>query len=394
MTSGRFRPCAVSFALQSMRVLHLLNSFHQGGSERQAVQLVRRLHESGRYRVHVACLNGEGVLRSEIALLGLDAIPEYLLTGFHDANALRQVARFARYLKREKVAIVQTHGFYTNVFGMAAAALAGVPVRIASKRETDGLRTVWQERVERRAFALSHAVVANSDAVRRRLLRDGVRARKVVTVYNGVDATRVAPRPGLRRGDAMSKLGLPAEIDRGIVTIVANLRHAVKDHPTFLRAARRVCAAFPAASFVVAGEGELIEPTKALARELGVERRTFFVGRCDDLGDLLWISDVCVLSSKAEGFSNSILEYMAAGRPVVATAVGGACEAVVEGETGYLVAAGDDERMADRIVSLLGNPEAAHAMGERGRRHVAEGFSCEAQLLRTERLYHTLLDRS
>jgi L-malate glycosyltransferase len=377
-----------------MRVLHLLNSFHQGGSERQAVQLLRRLHESGRYILDVACLNGEGVLRSEIALLGLDAIPEYLLTGFYDANALRQVVRFARYLKREKVAILQTHGFYTNVFGMAAAALAGVPVRITSKRETDGLRTVWQERVERRAFALSHAVVANSDAVRRRLVRDGVRAQKVATVYNGVDATRVAPRPGLRRGDALSKLGLPAEIDRGIVTIVANLRHAVKDHPTFLRAARRVCTAFPAASFVVAGEGELIEPTKALARELGVDRRTFFVGRCDDLGDLLWLSDVCVLSSKAEGFSNSILEYMAAGRPVVTTAVGGACEAVVEGETGYLVAAGDDERMADRIVSLLGNPEAARAMGERGRRHVAEEFSCEAQLRRTEQLYQTLFDRS
>jgi L-malate glycosyltransferase len=377
-----------------MRVLHLFNSFHQGGSERQAVQLVRRLHESGRYKVHVVCLDGEGVLRSEIALLGLDAIPEYPLTSFYDANALRQVVRFARYLKREKIMIVQTHGFDTNVFGMAAAALAGVPVRIASKRETEGVRTVWQERVERRAFALAHTIVANSDAVRRRLMRAGMRARKIVTVYNGVDARRVAPRPGLRRGDAISKLGLPAETDRGIVTIVANLRHAVKDHPTFLRAARRVCTAFPAASFVVAGEGELIEPTKALARELGVDRRTFFVGRCDDLGDLLWISDVCVLSSKAEGFSNSILEYMAAGRPVVATAVGGAREAVVEGETGYLVAAGDDERMADRIVSLLGNPEAAHAMGERGRRHVAEGFSCEAQLLRTEQLYHTLLDRS
>ena len=119
----------------------------------------------------------------------------------------------------------------------------------------------------------------------------------------------------------------------------------------------------------------------------------FFTGRCERVGDLLSVSDVCALSSKAEGFSNAILEYMAAARPVVTTDVGGAREAVEEGETGYVVAPGDDEAMAARVVELLRDPERARRMGERGRRVVEEKFSCEAQLARTEALYESLLEK-
>ena len=123
----------------------------------------------------------------------------------------------------------------------------------------------------------------------------------------------------------------------------------MKDHPTFLRAAKRVHEAVPEAAFVLAGEGRLTDSLRALAAELGLARDAFFIGRCSRIAELLAVSDVCVLSSKAEGFSNSILEYMAAARPVVVTNVGGAREAVAEGETGYLVEAGDDETMAARI---------------------------------------------
>ena len=106
---------------------------------------------------------------------------------------------------------------------------------------------------------------------------------------------------------------------------------------------------------------------------------------------MLSVSEICVLSSKAEGFSNSILEYMAAGRPVVATDVGGAAELIREGETGYLVPAGDDEMMAAGLISLLRDPNRSQMMGAEGRRIVEEQFSCEAQLARTEDLYERLL---
>jgi glycosyltransferase involved in cell wall biosynthesis len=216
-----------------------------------------------------------------------------------------------------------------------------------------------------------------------------VREAKIVTIYNGLDAGRVRPR--LSRDEALARFNLPHEGARRFVTIVANLRHDVKDHPTFLRAANRVRREVPEAAFVIAGEGELMEATRAMAAELGLERDVFFTGRCDHVADLLAVSTVCVLSSRAEGFSNSILEYMAAARPVVATDVGGASEAIVEGETGYLVAAGDDGQMAARIVTLLRDEQRARRMGERGREIVLQKFSCEAQLERTLALYDRLV---
>ena len=117
-----------------------------------------------------------------------------------------------------------------------------------------------------------------------------------------------------------------------------------------------------------------------------------FTGRCASVPDLLAASDICVLSSQAEGFSNSILEYMAAGRAVVATDVGGASEAIVEGQTGYLVKSGDDRTMAERIISLLKDPDKRRAMGAGGRRLVEQRFSCETRLANTVTLYKRFLN--
>ena len=375
--------------------LQLIGSFHQGGSERQAVQLTRLLSESGRCNVSVATLDRSGVLLDDMRRLGLVDIPEYRLNNFYDLHAARQIWRFARYLKKREIDVIHTHDFYTNVFGMAAAALARVPVRIASRRESS-VRPSSQRFVERCAYRFAHAVVANCEEVREQLIREGLPQQKVRTIYNGLDPARVQPaQPD--RGKILAALALPA--DKRFVSITANMRAHVwnpepacyKDHPTFLRAAQRVSERVPDAAFIVAGEGELKEATENLARDLGITDRTFFIGRCQDVGSLLYISEVCVLSSRAEGFANAILEYMAAGRPVVATDVGGAKEAIVPGETGFLVKPGDHSAMADHIISLLSQPEDARRMGNHGRKVISEKFSCQRQLQNVEGLYHELL---
>jgi len=377
-----------------MNVLQLTNTFHLGGSERQAVQLIRLLNESGRCRVFVACLEQSGVLLEDLARAGLTEIAEYPLTSFYNLNSLRQLSRFKAFLREHEIDVVQTHDFYSNVFGMVAASRAHVPVRIAAKRETNGIRTQMQTVVERQAYRLAHAIVVNANAVGQHLIQTGVKADKIVTVYNGLDMKRVALPEDYNRAQTLASFGLPSSASRRFVTIVANLQHEVKDQPTFLRAARRVRERVPDAAFVLAGQGQLMDSLKALASRLGLERDVFFIGRCNQVAELLAASDVCVLSSKAEGFSNAILEYMAAARPVVVTEVGGAREAVIEGETGYLVQSGDDLMMAERIISLLSEPEQARAMGERGRRLVEEKFSCEAQLNNTLNLYEKLLTQA
>ena len=374
-------------------VLQLVGSFYQGGSERQAIQLTELLRSSDQYDVHLACLSPAGSLRERAEKLGFKEIPAFPLTSFYDFNAITQLRRLVSYLHSNSIDIVQSHDFYTNVFGMIGGAIAGTKVRIAARRETSGLRTVSQQKAEKLAYRLAHAIVANADAVRRKLIQEGVSDKKIVTIYNGLDLEQIVPLVDLSREELLERLGLPTGDVHRFVTIVANLRHPVKDHSTFLHAARLVLNQIPNSRFVIAGEGELLGPMQELARTLGLFESTLFIGRCDRVNELLNVSDVCVLSSVAEGFSNAILEYMGAARPVVATDVGGAKEAVREGVTGFLVAGQDPEAMANRIIELLSDAKLANKMGESGRRVVVERFSCEAQVRETENLYERLLAR-
>lgn len=373
------------------RILQLVDSFNEGGSERQALQLTRLLRDSGRYEVFLATLNSEGVLRLEAETLASE-IPAYPLKSFYDHNAAVQLRKFVTHLRSNRIDLIHTHDFYTNIFGMTAGFLAGVGARVASRRETNGMRSRVQLMLQRMAYVLAHQIIANSQAVRSKLVDEGINEKRIAVIHNGIDMTRLEPAVSTSREESLQALGLErAESCGALITIVANMRHAVKDYPMFLRAAQLVKAAVPETGFLLAGEGPLQSSIEGLATELGVAKSTFFLGRCQRMSDLLNVSDVCVLSSKAEGFSNSILEYMAAGRPVVATDVGGAKEVIIEGVTGYLVDSGDHAAMAGKITSLLLEPEKARAMGEKGKQRVTQRFSLPALLQNTEDLYDSLL---
>jgi L-malate glycosyltransferase len=372
-----------------LNVLHLIGSFETGGSETQAVQLAK-LQQAHGCNVHIACIDRRGPLLEKAEALVSGELPQFPLRSFYHPHTAVQLTRFARLLRQRRIDVLHTHDFYTNVFGLFAGAMAGVPARVGSRRETFGFRSAAQKRVERWAYKFAHAVVCNSIAVQRQLVLEGVPEHKTAVVYNGLDLQRVTPS-GRERADVVAELGLAGSENQRFVTLVANMWHPVKDQPTFLRAAARVAQAVPDAAFVLAGEGELKTGISDLALSLGLKNKALFPGRCDRIADLLQISDVCVLSSRAEGFSNSILEYMAAGKPVVATDAGGAAEAIQEGITGYLVAPGDDDLMARRITALLQDPAKARVMGEKGRQVIIERFSCETQRERCEALYREIL---
>jgi glycosyltransferase involved in cell wall biosynthesis len=374
------------------RVLQLIPSFHHGGSERQAVQLTRLLKAEGSFEVRTACLDGSGVLRVEAGDIAGGDIPEFPLTSFYDVNFARQLRRFCALLKRERIQIIQTHDFYTNIFGMAAARIAGIPVRIAAKRETE-MRTRAQAFIERRAFGPANVVAVNSRRVRDFLKDAGINIGKIEVVYNGIDPTRFENRP-VDRTRLLADLGISSKPGGRLVTIVANVQDPVKNHEMLLRSASAVASQYADTAFVIAGEGERLEMLKGLAQILGLNGRTLFLGSCRRIPELLSLSEICVLTSRSEGFSNSILEYMAAGKPVVATDVGGASEAIVEGETGYLVPSDDDTALADRIGLLLADPELARNMGDAGRRRVELEFSTEKQLERTLSIYDRELRRT
>jgi L-malate glycosyltransferase len=371
---------------KTRNALQFIGSFHQGGSERQAVQLTRLLHEDKTYNVFLASMNNEGILRQEVEKLGFTDIPEFKLTSFYDANFVKQIRRCAKFIKQNKIEVVHTHDFYTNIFGMFSASLAGVKTRIASKRETGSMRSNLQKLIEKQSFKLSHSIVVNAEAVKKYLITEQVSEQKINVIYNGLDLERLKPATQ-NRAEICDELGLPKAENIKFITLVANLRHEVKNQPMFLRTAQKVIKEFPNAHFVLAGEGELLTGLQTLASELQIVDNVHFIGLCRKVPELLSISFACVLTSFNEGFSNSILEYMSASKPVVATNVGGASEAIIENETGFLVNSDDDETMSKCLLEMLKDEAKAAKFGETGRKFVEENFSCEAQLRKTLELY-------
>jgi glycosyltransferase involved in cell wall biosynthesis len=372
------------------RILQLIGSFHLGGSETQAVALTGLLREEGSFEVLAATLNNEGALKQRFVDVYPEDIPEYRLTSFYDINFVRQVHRFAKYLRENNVDLIHTHDFYTNVFGMAAATLAGTRVRIASKRESEGMRSAAQDAIEKIAFGRADAILVNSRTVLNHLARRNIPTLKMRHIYNGTDLERFHKTA---TSSDSSLPGLPEGENIRFVTQVANLRHSVKNIPMLLRAAKRVKDVHPDVRFVIAGEGELEQELRRLALELDVADRVHFIGRCNDVPSLLFSSSACVLTSTAEGFSNSLIEYMAAGRPVVATNVGGAAEAIDDGVTGYLVTPDDDRAMAEHLIELLSDEVKAGQMGDEGRRIAHEKFSHASQLSKILDLYNDHLTK-
>ena len=351
--------------------------------------MTRLLKDENSCDVSVAVLNNEGPLLAQLEKTGISSIAEFPITSFFRPSFVKHTKAFTQHLRDKRIDIIQANDFYTNVFGMVAAASAGTFARLAAKRETDGLRSKNQDRVERLAFGTASKIVVNSGAVRGYLMARGIKETRIEVIHNGVDFTRFrgSGDRGLR---LRSGYGIPD--DARLITLVANLRHEVKNVRMFIRTAQRVSAEVEDVHYVIAGEGELLDSLQRGTNELTIRNRVHFIGRCEDVPALLSTSFACVLTSTAEGFSNSILEYMAAGKTVVATSVGGAAEAIAEGKTGYLVKSDDDVAMTQKLIQLLEDPELARQFGRAGRERIEAEFSPAQQLEGTLALYRRLLE--
>jgi len=307
--------------------------------------------------------------------------------GFRHWGALAGLSRLTRLMRRERVDIVQSYGFYSNLPAVLAARLARVPVALASRRDMGEFLNGPAPRLERVAFRFATRVVVNANAIREQLVSTRQTGpSKIVVIPTGVDLDRFdlrAPR------DEQPTARPPG----GTVAMVARFRRQ-KDHPTFLQAARMVLADEPGTTFLLAGDGSLRESTETLARDLGVSGSVRFVGPVepDAMARFLFGVDVAVLASKGnEGIPNVILEAMAAGKPVVATDTGGCREAVHDGVTGFLVPPGDAGQLAGRVLRLLGDGEMAARMGKAGRGRVESEFSLARMADRFAGLYEGLL---
>ena len=353
-----------------------MTRFEPGGTERQMIELIRRLPPN-RWTVHVACCDTEGAWfeRLNDAAVTVETFP---IDGFFNRATLGEMRRFARWCRTRQIAVVHTTELYSNVFGLAAAALSWVPVRIANRREINPDKSTVQLLTQRTAYAFADRIVANSRAAADRLRREGVRGRKIVVVPNGIDGTAFDDRE-------------PRRVLRRVIT-VANLRRE-KGHDVLIDAAAIVLRRFPDATFECVGDGPERAALAARADAAAISYAFSFAGYVHDVPARLAAADVFVLPSRSEAFPNAVLEAMAAGMPVVASAVGGVPELVDDGRTGLLAVADDPPALADRLCHVMADAGLGARLGAAARREALGRYSFDRMVGSFESIYLSELQR-
>jgi glycosyltransferase involved in cell wall biosynthesis len=370
-----------------VRIAHCIDNMGLGGTELNAVRTVERLDRS-RFEVSVICLQEDGPLAARYAAAGPRVIT-VPITNLYGVGALRQGIRLARLLADMGIQIVHSHDMYNNVFATVCARAARTPVVIASRRWWRSLPARRYRVANSLAYRLAHCVVANSPTVALSLqTEDRVRPERIAVVPNFVDDAAFTPLSAEERAAKLYELGVPA--DALIVGVVANLS-PVKDHGTLLRAVALLAPRWRDLHVVLVGEGECRPMLESLTRTLDLEGRVHFAGRQPNEPNLHHLFDISVLCSVSEGFPNSIVEAMAAARPIVASDVGGISDAVSDGETGLLVPPSNPARLATAIDVLLLDPERRHALGAAGHDRARARYHAATVLESLEALYDRLL---
>ena len=351
-----------------------------GGGERIALKLSELLPQYG-YRASIITFSTTpdnfAVRSSSCPIYSLPLIRTY------DLSAVFAFFDFSYFLYRQNVNIVQTFFESSDLWAGLVTKITSSAKLIWSRRDMAILRS-RKHRIAYRIMAdIPDAVFAVSDRVRRFCIDvDRIEPDRVQTIYNGITfSNNSLPLRSISAASGMHVISL------------GNIRR-VKGFDVFIRAAALIVPLFPNVSFSIAGD--VLEPDyfaelQSLIFSLNLGVVFSFIGGVSDIQRYLYGANIFVSSSRSEGFSNAIIEAMAAALPVVATNVGGNAEAVIDGVNGYLVPSDDPETLSTAILALLSNPKQAMAMGLAGQKYASEHFSIDAMMTRIVGIYDKLL---
>jgi sugar transferase (PEP-CTERM/EpsH1 system associated) len=378
---------ARSSELLAPLIVHVVFRFDFGGLENGIVNLVNRMPT--RYRHAIVCLAGYGeefrrrLQQPGVPVISIDKQP---------GKDLPAYARMWRVLRELRPAVVHTRNFGTLDMQTAALA-ANVPVRVHGEHGWDAAdpqgRNARHLQVRRLCRPLVKRYVAMSRDIARWLEQEvGVPDGSVTQIYSGVDAERFRPEgpralPGAAQEFVIGTAGRldPVKNQRALIAALRDIRARRPDLAGRLR-------------LVIAGEGILRAELESAAREYGVVQQVTFAGARSDMPEIMRSLDVFVLPSINEGISNTILEAMATGVPVVASRVGGNPEVVDNGVCGTLYDPAEPAALGDAIVRYLEDPALRHAHGAAARRRVVNEFSLDAMVTNYLAFYDQALGRS
>jgi glycosyltransferase involved in cell wall biosynthesis len=367
---------------KKIRICFLIDELATAGTETQLLALIRHL-DRGRFRPYLVLLRGQSAASRA---LEPDCCPVLRLGvgSLRNPATLPKAVNFSRFLKKERIDVLQVYFPDSTYFGLLAGWSAGVRHRIRTRNNVGHWLTPLHRLLGRAFNLLTTKTVANCRAARAALLAaERPAPESVVVLENGVDLERFL---SLEPPDVWDPAG-PVRVGA-----VANLRH-VKGLDVLLRVFARLAPDFQGMTLHLGGEGEERAALEEAARAAGLARRVEFFGRVNDVPGFLATLDIAVLPSRAEGMSNALLEYMAAARPLVATATGATPELIESGRQGLLVPPGDELALADALGRLLSAPEYAISLAVAARQRAAERHSRAAMVRRFEDFYQTLMSQ-
>jgi glycosyltransferase involved in cell wall biosynthesis len=355
-----------------------------GGGETNLLKVVQ-LMPPQLVRCSIATFRIKPEIRQSIS------VPVYVFPWkrFFHVDAWKAVIALRKLIKTEKVDIVQTYFETSNLWGGIVAKLSGA-LLLSSRRDMGILRKSKHALVYRVVNRLSDRVLAVSEEVKKFCIdADRIDPQRISVVYNGVDLQHISAEDSQENPFAAADWAGASHI----ITCVGNIRR-VKGIDVLVRTAQRVCRELPSAVFVIAGslyERDYSEEVQSLIRQLGLEKNVRLLGFVADPVPLLKMSNAFCLLSRSEGFCNALLEAMACGVPAVATRVGGNPEAITDGENGLLVPVEDDAAAAEKLLTLLHDPEWGTKIGESGRSSVQTRFSADVMIQKLIGVYRDLL---
>jgi len=369
-----------------MNILLAIQNLQLGGAERQVIELAHGLKGFG-HKVTICCLNSLGPLAKDAQRQGLDVVCLNKRNKFD----VFVVYRFANLIKQKKTEVLQTFLFGADLWGRLAGRLAGVKVLLTSNR-AGGLKKgnieLWADRL---LWSLADGLISNTTIGKELISKNAKIPLEYVSVlHNGMDLSRFDNMP--KKEKARQVLGISLQCK--IVIIVGTVK-PVKNHKMMVRVTQRLKAVYPNVRILVIGGSikDWDKEIKQYAEQADVSENLMFLGQRTDVPETLAAADAGILCSLSEGFPNAIMEYMAAGLPVVATDVGGVRDLITPDATGYLVPSDDDQAMAQRLLDLFKDPVKAGEMGQAGRRWVRENCDFMQLARKTEAVYREIYQR-
>jgi glycosyltransferase involved in cell wall biosynthesis len=361
------------------KILYIVGQLERGGAEQQLYYLIKHLKP----QAQVVSLCQGGDLADPIRGLGIEVV-ELQRHSSWDLSRLRALVRIVQTYRPEIVHIFMDGP--SGLYGRLAALLTGHPCVIVGERRNTAIEPRWYRVLKRLLNNRVAAVVTNSQAnfcylANQRIINQ----QRLFCIHNGLELDRFVNKLHcLPDGSAWSGMR-----NRLVVGTVGSLR-SVKAPDVFVRVAARVLVSRPDTAFVHVGDGPMKDEIKALSRELGIQDSLLFLGQRQDVPQLLAGMDVFVLTSSSEGMPNAVMEAMAAGLPCVVTDVGDCKELVHDGETGFVVPVGNEEKLAERILLLLRDKALRRHMGLKGRERI-QAFDVRRMVEQYKELYQQVL---